>query len=704
MQFPPSGTGSASTATPAQDPAQTRQASGDALANVPLARLIPASPAGVPVTIHAREQEKQGDIYTLRGEVEIDYEDYVIRADKITYNQATGDLQAEGHLQVNGGRDSESIAASHGTMNLNAETGRFYDVLGSFGIQRTGPLQRAGSRAVYTTPNPFLVSAKVLIQNGRENYELIGGSMTSCRLPKPDWRILAPHIQVAAGTAKAWNSNFRLFGIPILYLPYVTHNVNTSGRQSGFLIPAFGTSSIKGIIVGDSYYWAINRSSDLMLGLQYYSLRGFAESAEYRYRGRGNDFLHGVYKGLVDRGFGPQHVNQGGQDTLVIGRHDLTDETRAVVNAEYLSSYAYRQVFTENFALAVSSEVKSWAFVTHEANGIASSGDFERYQSFQNNTTGNEVRILHLPRMDFDTTDHTFGKSRLLWGSQASGGVLERSEPGFSSGGVGRVDLFPHLAMPWVSDGWTFRPQLGLRDTMYSRRQNLGPASPDASNTPTLSHANLNRKALEADMQVRPPVLERDFDGPFLTKEFGVALRHTIEPEANYRYVVGVNNFNSVPRFDADDIFSDTNELEYGLTQRLFLKRLRARPCAAGNVQAENTNAAGQIKNANCGQGPRELLSWFVGQKYFFDSTFGGAVIPGRRNIFATTLDFSGVSYITSPRHTSPVISKLRVNTSATTDLEWDLDYDAKTTASRPAIFSQITGMGNSFPALATPI
>src|SRR6185437_14301090 len=206
----------------------------------------------------------------------------------------------------------------------------------------------------------FLMTGKKLLKKGPDSYEMFGGSMTSCRLPDPHWRILAPHILVDDGRARAWNSNFRLLGYPILYLPYVTHAVDTSGRQSGFLIPELEIgSAIKGTVIGDSYYWAINRSADLTVGLQYYSLRGFEQSADFRYRGRGNNMVHGRYDGLEDRGLAPLYTNQGGQDTLITARHDWTAYTRAVINGEYLSSYAYRQVFSENFSQAVSSEVKS---------------------------------------------------------------------------------------------------------------------------------------------------------------------------------------------------------------------------------------------------------------------------------------------------------------------------------------------------------
>lgn len=659
---------------------------------LPVARVEPAAPTGVPVTIRARQQEKQGDVFTLRGDVEIDYLSYVILADQVTYNSATGDLTADGHLQVTGGPNHERLTASHGTMNLNAQTEHLYNAIGSLSMPaptRSASAFTPGLNVVptnnrsYTAPNPLLIHGKELIKYGPDHYVLIEGRVTSCVLPRPDWQIFAPHILVDEGTAKAWNANFRLLGYPILYLPYVTHAADTNGRESGFLIPELETGSgIKGTVIGDQYYWVINRSADMTVGVQYYSKRGWEQNGEFRYKGRGNDFLHGLYDGLEDHGIAPHYVNQGGQDTIVMGRRDFTPYLRMATHAEYLSSYVFRQVFAENFSLAVSSEVKSWAFVTHERNGFATGLEMQRYQNYASDAPGDEIRILHLPRLEFDAADHALGRSGILASGVASFGFLSRSEPGYRSHNVGRTDLFPHLSMPWLADGWTFRPTIGLRETLYSHSQAFGPVPIGTIPTfdtdtpppggPVTRDASLNRKAVEADVQVLPPVLERDFDGPFLAKAFGLKLRHTIEPEINYRYVAGVDHFNRVPRFDPTDIYSDTNEVEYGVTQRLFLKLLHPKPCP-------EEVAGAQPAPQDCGKASRQELSWFVGQKYFADPTFGGAVIPGRRNLFTTTLDFSGVSYITAPRNLSPVVSRLRVNPTGDIDLEWDFDYDTKT-------------------------
>jgi LPS-assembly protein len=77
-----------------------------------------------------------------------------------------------------------------------------------------------------------------------------------------------------------------------------------------------------------------------------------------------------------------------------------------------------------------------------------------------------------------------------------------------------------------------------------------------------------------------------------------------------------------------------------------------------------------------CASGPREILSWEVGQKYFFDPTFGHALTLGQRNVFATTADFTGIAFLNSMRRFAPLISRLRLETSPRTTTEWDLDYD----------------------------
>jgi LPS-assembly protein len=142
-----------------------------------------------------------------------------------------------------------------------------------------------------------------------------------------------------------------------------------------------------------------------------------------------------------------------------------------------------------------------------------------------------------------------------------------------------------------------------------------------------------------------------------------------IEPEVQYLYVIGIDNFNSVLKFDGVDVASNTNELDYFLTQRLFLRHVRPHPCKGDE---------GLGPDEVCGGESVEWLTWRVGEKYFFNPNFGNAVTLGTRNVLDTTLDLSGVAFLTAPRYYSPVISRLQFHTTAATDVEWDVDYDTK--------------------------
>jgi LPS-assembly protein len=644
----------------------------------PIAELVAAPPSGVPVRFESRQQEKHGEVYSLIGDVRIEYKDYILTADKVSYNRETGDAEADGHVRLQGGRNNELILADHGKLNFELETGRFENVTGSIGRQPSA----SKKKLVYTTANPFLFTGRVLIKEGPERYQVVQGTMTSCLLPDPDWRIHSSLIRMNYGVAKAKNSYFTLLGVPILYLPYVTHPVDADARQSGLLLPVAGTSSTKGTIVGESIYLVINRSMDATLGTQYFSKRGWSPSGDFRYRGRGEDFVNARFTALWDRGLAPDYVNQGGQDIVFSGRRDfdLDEHTRAVATGEYLSSFVYREAFAPSFALAVASQVTSSAFITHNDAGRSASLSFDRYQNFEGTTqVGNtfntpQIRILRVPGLDFNTIDQPLRGTPMRWSVDSSAAGLSRSEPGYKTGVIGRFDLYPHLSLPIHLDGWTLRPEVGARETYYSQSQIPG------TTTPLPGNGSVNRSDLEASFELRPPALVRDFKAPSLERLFGSDLRHTIEPEILYRFVGGVNNFSSIPRFDTTDVVSDTNEVEYSLTQRLFFKHLHPKPCSSGDLPVPiNGIISLPGSYTECGGDTDAWISWKLAAKYFFDPNFGGAATPFRRNVLASTLDLTGVAFLNGPNYYSPLISRFKVRTSEHSDVEWDADYDFKT-------------------------
>jgi LPS-assembly protein len=658
---------------------------------VPIAQPEPGPPQGTPVDLQAKETDEAGNSVTLTGDVIVHYRDYVIRADKVIYDRTTTELEAEGHLQVSGGPSDVLIDASHGDMRLNMHTARFYNVSGSQGVRHLGRTM------VYSTTNPLLFSGRVLLQTGEGRYRIVDGTITNCRLPRPDWRIVARSIKLEDGVASTTNAGFELLRIPIFFLPYLRHPVDEDSRTSGFLTPVFGNSSVRGYIVGEQVYWAISRSMDMEAGAAYYSKRGWAPKGDFRYRGAGQDHLLVNWSALFDRGIeqpvpgtsSEELVNQGGIDVVAQGRKDLSPETRVSGVVEFLSSYVYRLVFDDNYSQATSSEVASNLGIIHAHNGLIPSLSLARFQTFAGTENGDEARILHLPTLRYDVLDRPLGSSLVAWGLGSSLSYLNRSEFDFHVRNVGRMDIYPHLTLPLSAGGWSFIPEAGLRETFYTISQ-----SPDLTGAnggvPTISHDPINRRDLEASFDVRPPALERDFTRPLWNR----ALRHVIEPELTYRFVGGIGpQARNVLLFDTADTVTDTNQVGFSLTQRLYVRPLKPTACSSGEVDAGGGStpaqdasgsahrADGSAQGADAGLCPapsREWASWQIAQEFYIDPNFGGAVISGRRNVFESTLDLTAAAFLTSPRNLSPVISRLRFDAVDNLRIQWDLDYDPK--------------------------
>ncbi|MGI4827590.1 MAG: LPS-assembly protein LptD [Janthinobacterium lividum] len=744
------------TTVPARPQVPSEASQGDLpdLSNIPLAIPLPA-PSNDHIVWDCDTESKHGEVYLLAGDVQITFRNRHIRADSIQLNEDTGEVIAEGHLRVSGGDNDEYIQASHGTYNLRTGTGRFFDAQGSVGLHNeAASSSTAAARAGLVSPNPFLFTGRIVDKTGAAIYTIYDGTVTSCLLPKPDWMFSSRRLAIDNGKVHAGKSVFHLLGLPILFLPYLTTPTSADERQSGLLIPVFGDSSTKGVTVGEQAYFALGRSADLTLGTIYYSLRGFSESGTFRYRGSGYDFATTHFSALEDRGYTASngvYVNQGGEDLTAAFRHQLSPNVRAVGDGEYLSSYIYREAFTDNFNQAVSSDITSIGFITRQTDGWSIDGRADRYQGLKQvpigNAPGEEVHILHVPSFDLYGVDRPISGTPFLWTLDASAAGLKRVQPNFTSSGViERFDFRPELSLPLHFDGWNVLGSVAVRETAYTRSREM-PYSAGAA--PVESTQGLNRADLEMKIEVRPPTLERTFAVPeTLQQFFGTEVRHTIEPEVTYRDVRGVNNFLNVLRFDEADLVSDTNQLEYGLTQHLYfrpkLKKTAHVPAGCpsaptasaanttGTLTSDTQNPIGDASSAaDAAQGnlaqaeeaipdvltpspgdstdangipvassdapetplrtharhlahcipPSEssqqaLVTWRLTQRYFFDPTFGNAVIERRRNIFESTLSLSGIAFLTEPRNISPLVSRLRVRTSGHTDLEWDFDLD----------------------------
>jgi LPS-assembly protein len=203
---------------------------------------------------------------------------------------------------------------------------------------------------------------------------------------------------------------------------------------------------------------------------------------------------------------------------------------------------------------------------------------------------------------------------------------------------VARAELAPKVTVPFHIGDW-----LGVTTSATFRSTFYGDS---LDSTGTLSGDSITRNTGEFAIEFRPATLERFFNRPKAHRR----LKHTIEPSFTYHYVTGVNNFADFIRFDSNATLTDTNEIEYGITQRLYVKN--------GDDQ------------------PIEFLSWNVFQKHYFDPTFGGAIVPGQRNVFQALDSVTPFAFASTPRDWSPVVSDLKLTPGGHYDAEQILEYD----------------------------
>jgi LPS-assembly protein len=226
---------------------------------------------------------------------------------------------------------------------------------------------------------------------------------------------------------------------------------------------------------------------------------------------------------------------------------------------------------------------------------------------------------------------------------------------------VQRLDFYPRIALPLSFGGWSFTATGAGRATFYSNSLN-----PD---TRDVLSRNLTRSYGELELDLRPPAFFKDYHRGSGTFFF----RHLIEPYITYRKISGINNFDRIIRFDYIDAIADTNEIEFGVSNRFFTQR------STENVSSAASKEIREGERVPLATQPYEALTVTVRAKYFFDPTFGGALIPGQRNQFYPIDTFSGFSYGGVPRRFSPVNinARYRPRNDLFVDFRSDIDTHA---------------------------
>jgi LPS-assembly protein len=213
--------------------------------------------------------DTKGNRVIAKGNVEIYYNNNILKADEVIYDQSANTLSANGNVELR--------EASGNIIRADR-----YDITDDF---RDGFVQ---SLSVVTKDDDRIVAERGTRREGNVT-EFLGAKYTPCKsepgIP-PVWCISAKKVihDQAAATISYQDAQFEVFGMPVLYLPYFQHADPSVKRKSGFLMPVYGNSDDLGWFVETPYYFALAPNYDVTLRPMYLSEQGVMYKVDWRHR------------------------------------------------------------------------------------------------------------------------------------------------------------------------------------------------------------------------------------------------------------------------------------------------------------------------------------------------------------------------------------------------------------------------------------
>lgn len=603
------------------------------------ARAQAAAPGGCSVKWSAASQETIGintNHYLLFRNVQVDCNDVQLFADQAEVFSDTDRLLASGNVLFVS--NTNRISAERLEFNTRTKTGTFFTASGIANIENRGI-----DRSLFGTQEPDAYFWGQTIEKlGPKTYRVTRGGFTTCVQPTPRWELVSGSATITLEKhAVMTNTLLMVKGVPMFYLPVMYYPINKDDRATGFLIPVYGSSTLRGQSITVPFFWAINRSQDATLEYDYFSKTGQAYGGEYRYvQAPGSQ---GSLRTQYISEHSAEYTNTDGSIRTVPGQSSysltgnmaqkLPHNWRATGNANYFSSLVAQQRYQQNVFAATNTTRSFNAGVSGIIGKVNLTGSIDRSEYFNSAGTSSNL-IGSLPRIVANVAQSPIAHLPVYWSVQGEFVSLQRvdkSGTNENDRGLTRVDFLPTLRFPFTK--WqflTFNNTLSWRETYWTESLQNGVQVGDP----------VNRRYFDMSTQITGPVFSRIFSSP------DRKLKHVIEPTVTIERITGFDSYpNIVALESADYVIPNVTRVIYGVNNRLYSKRKTA----------------------------REAFSLRVSQTYYTDER-------------SATLDAqyqSGFNPNLPPTHLSPVNVQAHVSPGTDIDATVSADYDAQAHAIR---------------------
>ncbi len=608
---------------------------------VPGVSCAPDSPPGF--TSRQTRMERVSDSHwRLSGLVEIECERVKFFADAVEIFTDTHRLVAAGNVVFTS--PLARIAAEAAEFDTETLTGTFTT---ASGIMTLGP---GVDRTLFAGQDPdvYFYGAAIERLSDRE-YRLTDGAFTTCVQPTPRWELVSGRATITIDEhAVLRNTVLKVKGVPLMYFPYAYYPLKDGQRATGFLLPTYGTSVIRGQAISNAFFLAMGRSQDATFFHDWFTRAGQGVGGEYRYAGP--EGAEGRARAYLFSQQESTFTSPGGTAILPSTRSfELTatmnqpvgSHMRVRSQVDYFSSLITQQLYQQNVYAASRRQRQVTAAWSGNWRQYSANGAFQRSELLD--LPGGSLAYGGTPKAGASISPvRLFGLP--VYGSVqaefARNLYLSRS----GSGDEQDLSLYRYDATPTVRVPFSKWPFLNLnasatwRNTFYSQ-------SLDADGR--RSTEPIGRHYLDLRAEVIGPTFTRIWD--FGEGQDGgiQRLKHVIEPFGSIQRVTGEDNRTRIVQlYDVRDyVVQGTTAVTYGVTNRLLV---RPRPTA----ERATTNT-------------REYLSVSVQQTYYTEP-------------LASQFDFTYVSASRLPKvgHYSPVAVSARAQPWETVTATSRLEYD----------------------------
>jgi LPS-assembly protein len=526
--------------------------------------------------IVAEKQEQIGEKHGLLiGAVEIEQGDTKLYAEQVEILDEER-IVATGNVVLT--QANNRIAADRAEFNTRTKLGTFYNASGIANVQPPRLAPMAGGIVVPQVAGQetdVYFFGEKLEKIGFKKYRITNGGFSTCVQPTPRWDLSAGTIVLNVDHYTLLrNAILSVKGVPMFYLPVMYYPTKEEDRATGFLIPTYGMSTIRGQTISNGFFWAINRSHDATIMHDWYSKTGQGAGTEYRYDlGGGSD---GSFRAYMldehdaaylqpDGSVIPQPAKRS-YDVDGGANHILPGNFRARARVDYFSSLITNQTFNTNINDA-SRNVRSYGGnVVGAWRSYSLNGTFDRSEWF--NPTHSAVTGSS-PRIAISRNERPlFAGSPVYFSVAGEFANLDRQTKSgdtvVDDRSLGRLDFTPTVRYPFKRwQFFTVNTSLSWRDTYYTRSY--------APGTQTVVNDDLNRRYFTVLAQAVGPVFTRVWNTP--DNKYAERFKHTIEPFITAGRTSNIENFPRVIQIDGTDWAVGTTSYEYGLNNRFYAKR-----------------------------------------------------------------------------------------------------------------------------------